>query len=57
MPIGGGAVGGDGPVCHQCKLFDEPLPAVSEWGLIVMGLLGLTIGTILYGRRRATSAQ
>ena len=29
-----------------------PIPTVSEWGLIVMTLLGLTVGTILLGRRR-----
>lgn len=45
-----------GLVCHQCQLSD-PLPAVSEWGLVVMGLLGLTIGTVLYGRRRIPAAS
>ena len=31
----------------------EPVvPTVSEWGLAIMTLLGLTAGTIIYGRRR-----
>ncbi len=30
---------------------DTPsIPTVSEWGLIVMTLIGLTVGTILFGR-------
>lgn len=29
----------------------SPIPAVSEWGLVVMALLGLTAGTITYRRR------
>lgn len=28
------------------------VPTVSNWGLIIMALLGLAMGTILYGRRR-----
>ncbi|MCH8150396.1 MAG: hypothetical protein IH987_20860 [Planctomycetes bacterium] len=28
------------------------IPTVSEWGLVVITLLGLATGTILYGRRR-----
>ena len=28
------------------------IPAVSEWGLVVMTLLGLTAGTIMFMRRR-----
>ncbi|MCH8148071.1 MAG: hypothetical protein IH987_08785 [Planctomycetes bacterium] len=31
---------------------EHVVPAVSEWGLIVMTVLGLTAGTIFYGRRR-----
>lgn len=35
---------------------DEPvggaIPTVSEWGLVVMTLLGVTIGTIIFARRR-----
>ena len=29
-----------------------PVPAVSEWGLIVMALLALTAGTILFAHRQ-----
>lgn len=32
------------------------IPAVSEWGLIMMALLGLTAGTVLFMRRRPTGA-
>ena len=28
------------------------VPSVSEWGLIVMTLLGLTLGTVVIGRRK-----
>ena len=31
---------------------DTFVPAVSEWGLIVMTLIGLALGTVFYGRRR-----
>ena len=31
----------------------EPIPAVSEWGMVVMALLTLTAGTLVYGRRGA----
>lgn len=43
---------GDG--CDQnCQEELTFVPAVSEWGLLVMALLGLTVGTVLFGRRRA----
>lgn len=32
------------------------VPTVSEWGLVVMALIGLTAGTIMYGRRRVSGA-
>ena len=32
------------------------IPTVSEWGLIVMMLLGLTAGTIMYRQRRPAAA-
>ena len=51
---------GEGQTFHEealCADADvvcgEAVPTVSEWGLIVMTLLGCTLGTILYGRRRA----
>ena len=34
----------------------ETIPTVSEWGLVVMTLLGCTLGTMLYGRRRVARA-
>jgi len=43
----------------NARPFDDALhsvPAVSEWGLIVMTLLGLTAGTIVFGRRRRRAA-
>ena len=30
----------------------EPIPAVSQWGLLVMALLGLAVGTIMFRRAR-----
>ena len=32
------------------------IPTVSEWGLVAMALLVLTAGTLVYARRRPTSA-
>ncbi|MCG8406942.1 MAG: IPTL-CTERM sorting domain-containing protein [Phycisphaerales bacterium] len=34
----------------------EPIPTVSEWGLIVMTLLLLTLGTVVLGQRRPAAA-
>lgn len=34
---------------------DEPIPTVSEWGMVVMALLVLTAGTLVYARRRPAS--
>ena len=48
---------GDGTTCGDfvpvCK---ELIPTVSEWGLIVTALLGLTAGTILFRRRQVATA-
>ena len=33
----------------------DAIPAVSEWGLVVMTLLVLTAGTVVFGRRRAAA--
>lgn len=43
---------GDGcdSLCREETVY---IPAVSEWGLLVMALIGLTVGTVLFGRRRA----
>jgi len=46
-PVGGS--------CNSyCKCIDG-IPAVSEWGLVVLTLVGLVMGTILFGRRRAVA--
>ncbi len=37
-----------------CK--EEIIPTLSEWGLTVMTVLGLTLGTVVFGRRRRTAA-
>jgi cysteine-rich repeat protein len=50
----GNNVNGDGcsAICQNEVTY---IPAVSEWGLLVMALLGLTVGTVLFGRRRAAA--
>ena len=35
----------------------HPIPAVTEWGLVVMALLGLVAGTILFRAKRRTEAS
>ena len=40
-----------GEVLRYDTLPDQPIPAVSEWGLVVMTLLVLTAGTLVYARR------
>ncbi len=39
-----------------CAVQQDGIPAVSEWGLIVMTLLLLTAGTVVLGRRRPAAA-
>lgn len=34
--------------CPNCAA----IPTVSEWGLVVMTLLALSVGTVLFGRRQ-----
>lgn len=50
----GSAIACDDPAAGAaCEGGDcNSVPAVSEWGLSIMVLLGLSTGTILYGRRR-----
>jgi hypothetical protein len=50
---------GEGTGNAQTMLVDDvsvavgvPVPAASEWGLVVLSLIGLTAGTILFGRSR-----
>ena len=38
--------------CEVWRSSVEPIPTVSEWGLIVMTLLLVTLGTIVFGPRR-----
>ena len=46
-----------GQYTHTCSTEANPrIPTVSEWGLIVMTLLCLTIGTIMFGRQRRPAA-
>jgi cysteine-rich repeat protein len=39
-----------------CDMCADPVPTVSEWGLIVIGLLILTGGTAIFGHRRLAAA-
>lgn len=39
---------GNFPACPE----EPPIPASSEWGLVAMTLLGLAVGTTLFGRHR-----
>ena len=36
---------------------DDPVPALSEWGMVVLGLLILTAGTLVCARRRLAPAR
>ncbi len=46
-----GTSGAEGTTCAEVECVAQ-IPTVSEWGLIVMTLIGLTAGTILFARRR-----
>ena len=48
--LAGGKYLGDGTTCLTA------IPAVSEWGLLVMALLGLVAGTVMFRGRRAVAA-
>ncbi len=45
---------GEGSLCSEVEC--AAIPTVSEWGLIVTTLLGMTVGTIIFGRRRRPAA-
>ncbi len=51
------------PVCAGASAADpnceggEPIPTVSEWGLGIMGLLGLAAGTIVFGKRTGRAGE
>lgn len=40
----------------DCKTPSDIVPAISEWGLVVMVLIGLVAGTVMFGRKRAATA-
>jgi cysteine-rich repeat protein len=40
----------------DCTCNFPGIPAVSEWGLVVLVLIGLAVGTIMFGRRREVNA-
>jgi hypothetical protein len=45
---------------HAAVLFSQPreaIPAVSAWGMVAMTLLVLTVGTVVYMRRRALATR
>jgi cysteine-rich repeat protein len=47
----------DGDGCSaNCTIEVVGVPAVSEWGLLVLVLIGLTVGTVMFGRRRQATA-
>ncbi len=51
FPSGDGEPGGDCVI--QFTATDNAIPTVSEWGLVAMTLLVLTIGTLVFVRRQA----
>ena len=53
----GGWDGSDPPEDDTWMYSDNTIPTVSEWGLIVMGVLVLTAGTLVFIRRRPAKAQ
>gem|GEM_PF-5555186 len=56
--VNNGPVGCIIPDCTctgDCKIATDIVPAVSEWGLVVMVLIGLAAGTVMFGRKRATA--
>jgi len=40
----------------DCKTPSDIVPAISEWGLVVMVLIGLVAGTVMFGRKRVATA-
>ncbi len=59
LGAGNGAVGCIIPDCvctGDCKIATDIVPAVSEWGLVVMVLIGLAAGTVMFGRKRVATA-
>ncbi len=52
----GGIFQGEGTTCEEVEC-PEPIPTVSEWGLIGLTLLLLTAGTIILAKRRRAAAM
>ncbi len=52
--VAGGVGSGDEQLVVLCP--GLPIPTLSEWGLIAMTLLGLSVGTIVFSRRRRAPA-
>jgi cysteine-rich repeat protein len=51
----GNVAPGDG--CDaDCQTEISGVPAVSEWGLLVLVLIGLTVGTVMFGRKTQAAA-
>ena len=46
--LGDGNANGVDDACEVTPI----IPTVSEWGLIIMVMLGLAVGTIVFARRR-----
>ena len=46
----GGQYLGDNSLCTPVTCDPNAVPTVSEWGLVVLLLLGLSMGTIAFGR-------
>lgn len=51
----GGIYQGDGSLCAMANC--AAIPTVSEWGVLVMSLLLVSVGTIVFARRRAVAAR
>jgi len=51
----GGDYQGDNTVCADVSC-PRLIPTVSEWGLAIMSLIGLAVGTIMFGRQRRAFA-
>ncbi len=43
-------------ISYSALINPDPVPAVSQWGAVVMALVFLTVGTVMFGRRRRGAA-
>ncbi len=51
----GAACANPAPCAGLTDCLEPPVPAVSEWGLLVLVLIGLTAGTVIFGRKRVAA--